>query len=93
MQYLEHLTVFILPASEHVYETANIITVLLTGKIIHQKEAVCSAQPIHSICTRAALKEMLLFYYVATQHQRGLLVGWQLRLNLPTSFPFHFVAV
>ena len=44
MQYLEHLTVFILPASEHVYETANIITVLLTGKIIHQKEAVCSAQ-------------------------------------------------
>jgi len=36
---------------------------------------------------------MLLFYYVATQHQRGMLVGWQLRLNLPTSFPFHFVAV
>lgn len=84
---------FILPASKHIYEMVNIMTVLLIRKVIHQKEAVYSAQPIHSICARAALKEMLLFYYVATQRQRQMFVGWPLRLNLPPSFPLHSVAV
>ena len=38
-------------------------------------------------------EDCLLFCDVGPQCQRQMLVVWQERLNLPTSIPFHVVAV